>query len=37
MSEIPEIDAVKLAGGMLGWINAGLPLEADTEHEAGTG
>lgn len=31
------IDAVNVAGGTVGWINAGLPVEADTEHEAGTG
>lgn len=31
------IDAVNVAGGTIGWIDAGLPVEADTEHEAGTG
>lgn len=30
------IDAVNVAGGTVGWINAGLPVEVDAEHEAGT-
>ena len=29
------IDAVNVAGGTLGWIDAGLPIEADTEPEHG--
>lgn len=31
------IDAVNVVGGTVGWINAGLPVEADTGHEAGSG
>jgi len=31
------VDAVNVAGGTVGWMNAGLPIEADTEPEAGIG